>query len=311
MGRPEKAKLRKLTGSPHVLFPVGEEGGRLRSFQAACEVGTIRAEFPNYYCLDCKKESVYSKCDVCSSFCKRVEEEGREYRERRIDIREYFERAKKMTGLRLEDLPVIKGVRGTSNKDHSCEHLGKGLLRAKYGLNVNKDGTIRYDMTEMVLTHFRAKEIGTNVEKLKELGYEKDIYGNDLENDEQILCLFPHDVILPSCPEGLDEKADDVIFKIANFIDDELEKLYRVERFFKASKKENLLGTLVVCIAPHICTATVGRVIGFSKTQGFLASPYMHAAMRRDADGDESAIMLLMDSLLNFSRSFLPAHRGG
>ena len=31
MGRPEKAKMRQLTGSPHTLFPVGEEGGRLRS----------------------------------------------------------------------------------------------------------------------------------------------------------------------------------------------------------------------------------------------------------------------------------------
>src|SRR5690606_24903063 len=28
MGRPEKAKLRKLIGSPHVIFPVGAEGGR-------------------------------------------------------------------------------------------------------------------------------------------------------------------------------------------------------------------------------------------------------------------------------------------
>ena len=35
MGRPEKAKMRKMTGSPHTLFPVGEEGGRLRSFQSA------------------------------------------------------------------------------------------------------------------------------------------------------------------------------------------------------------------------------------------------------------------------------------
>lgn len=26
MGRPEKAKLRKLVGSPNVLFPIGEEG---------------------------------------------------------------------------------------------------------------------------------------------------------------------------------------------------------------------------------------------------------------------------------------------
>ena len=53
MGRPEKAKLRKLTGSPHVLFPVGEEGGRLRSFQAAYEVGGIAGEFPNFQCESC------------------------------------------------------------------------------------------------------------------------------------------------------------------------------------------------------------------------------------------------------------------
>jgi len=35
MGRPEKAKMRKLQGSPQVLFPVGEEGGRLKSFQSS------------------------------------------------------------------------------------------------------------------------------------------------------------------------------------------------------------------------------------------------------------------------------------
>jgi len=37
MGRPEKAKMRKLTGSPQAMFPVGKEGGRLRCFQAALE----------------------------------------------------------------------------------------------------------------------------------------------------------------------------------------------------------------------------------------------------------------------------------
>ena len=35
MGRPEKGKLRKMTGSPQVMFPIGDEGGRLRCFQAA------------------------------------------------------------------------------------------------------------------------------------------------------------------------------------------------------------------------------------------------------------------------------------
>ena len=311
MGRPEKAKLRKLTGSPHVLFPVGEEGGRLRNFYAAMDVGTIRGDFPNFYCDSCKKDRIYSKCEECGKYCRKFEEGGRGFSERRIDIREYFERAKKLAGVRAEDIPIVKGVRGMSNKNHNCEYLAKGLLRAKHNLNVNKDGTIRYDMTEMVLTHFRPKEIGTSVEKLRECGYEKDIEGKQLKNDEQILVLFPHDVILPSCPESQDERADDVFLRIAGFVNEELEKLYGIEKYYRIEKKEDLIGVFVACIAPHICTTTVGRIIGFSKTQGFFASPFMHAAMRRDADGDECAVMLLMDMLLNFSISFLPSHRGG
>ena len=328
MGRPEKAKLRKLTGSPHVMFPVGEEGGRLRSVQSALETGYVEEEFGVFYCDNCKEEKIYPKCEVCDSvcgkrlYCKECDKSyvgkceehnlGEEYREKKIDIGYYFENARKMTGLTNDQLPsVIKGVRGTSNKDHSCEHLGKGILRAKYNLNVNKDGTIRYDMTEAPLTHFKAKEIGTSVEKLKELGYEKDFYGSPLENDNQIIEIFPHDIVLPSCPVTGDEKADDVFVNVSKFVDEELEKLYKVDKFFNVKNREDLIGAYFACIAPHICTATVGRLIGYSKTQTLLASPFMHAAMRRDADGDEAAVMLFMDLLLNFSRKFLPAHRGG
>lgn len=311
MGRPEKAKLRKLTGSPHVLFPVGDEGGRLRSFQAACDVGAVTADFPYYYCKKCERETIYGKCEVCGESCIRIKEEGRDYGEKRIDIRRYFDHAKKISGVSLDEAPVMKGVRGTSNADHSTEFLAKGFLRAKHNLHVNKDGTIRYDMTEMTVTHFKPKEVGISVGKLREIGYEKDAYGRDLENEEQILELFPHDVILPSCPDGFDEKADDVFAKIANFVDDELEKVYGLNRYYNIKTKEDLVGQYVVCIAPHICTATVGRIIGFSKIQALLASPYMHAAMRRDCDGDEAAAMMLMDLLLNFSKKFLPAHRGG
>ncbi len=330
MGRPEKAKLRKLIGSPHVLFPVGDEGGRLRSFQAALEVGGVYAEFPIYWCKKCDKETVYPRCENCNEQCMKLKyspfkdkfyfekdvdgDQLLEFRSRKIDIRNYFEIARKKLGLSNDEIrmiPVIKGVRGTSSKDHSCEELAKGILRAKYSLNVNKDGTIRYDMTEMAITHFKPKEIGTSIVKLKAMGYENDVYGKELENEEQILELLPHDIILPACPVSNDERADDVILRICNFVDEELEKIYSLGRFFNVRKREDLTGILVACIAPHICTATVGRIIGFSKTQTFLASPYMHAAMRRDADGDECAIILLMDMLLNFSRKFLPAHRGG
>lgn len=311
MGRPEKAKLRKLTGSPHVLFPVGEEGGRLRSFQSAMDLGYVTGEFPLYKCTKCKKEMVYPKCYECDAFCERYQEDGFDYSRRRVEVRDYFDKAKKMLGVRGEDVSLVKGVRGTSNKDHSTEHLAKGLLRAKHNLNVNKDGTIRYDMTEMAITHFKPSEVGTPVEKLFELGYYKDIYGEKLKRDDQILQLFPHDVILPSCPDSPDEKAEDVFWRIMNFVDDELEKIYGLPRFYNLKEKKDMIGHLVVCIAPHICTASVGRIVGFSKIQALLASPYMHAAMRRDCDGDEAASLLLLDMLLNFSKKFLPAHRGG
>ena len=49
----------------------------------------------------------------------------------------------------------------------------------------------------------------------------------------------------------------------------------------------------------------VGRIIGFSQTQGMLSHPMYHAALRRDCDGDEACVMLLMDSLLNFSRTYI------
>ncbi len=328
MGRPEKAKLRKLKGSPHVLFPVGKEGGRLRSVQEATDVGSVVAEFPVYHCEKCQKETIYPRCETCSElttkmhYCPEcdynysgqceIHPTMREYKEKVLDMKHYFDAALKKLKMRREEVQiVVKGIRGTSSKDHTCENLTKGLLRAKHNLNVNKDGTIRFDMTEMPISHFKPKEIGTSVAKLKQLGYEKDIYGKELENDEQVLTMFPHDLILPSCPESAEERADDVFIKVSKFIDDEMEKLYGLPKFYNAQKKEELLGQLFVCIAPHICTATVGRLIGFSKTQAMLASPYMHAAMRRDCDGDEAAVMMLMDLLLNFSRKFLPSHRGG
>ncbi len=328
MGRPEKAKLRKLVGSPNILFPVGNEGGRLRSVQAACEVGKVKADFPLYYCDSCKKETIYAVCENCNSRCKKMYffpetykksfekvsdgKEGRQFYVREIDINHYFKKAIEKLGLSDEEVPLlIKGVRGTSSEEHSIEHLAKGILRAMYDLQVNKDGTIRFDATELPLVAFKPKEISVSVEKLKELGYEKDIFGNELVSEDQILELMPHDVLLPSCNASTDERADEVFVKVCKFVDDLLVKFYGLEPFYNVKTREDLVGQLGVCMAPHNCAGVVCRFIGFSNTQGLMASPYMHAAIRRDCDGDEAAVMLLGDVLLNFSRMFLPSHRGG
>lgn len=329
MGRPEKAKLRKLIGSPNVLFPVGEEGGRFRSINEAANVGSVKAEFPIYFCKNCNKETIYCLCEDCKQpctslyFCKQCHQKfesricpehkiGQRYYSRKIDINHYLKLAANLVGLdKFEVPPLIKGVKGTSNESHTSENLAKGIIRAKYGLCVNKDGTIRYDVTEAPITHFKPKEVQTSVEKLRTLGYTKDIHDKELENDNQILELMPHDIIIPACPDTLDEKGDDIFKKIANFMDEILVKIYKLKPFYNIKTKEDLVGQLTVCISPHNCACVVSRIIGFSKTQAILASPYIHAACRRDCDGDELAIMFLLDTLINFSRAYLPSHRGG
>jgi len=330
MGRPEKAKLRKLQGSPNVLFPVGREGGRFRSVQAACEVGKVRSSFPLNYCEDCKKETIYPICEVCGKKSRKMyyfyegkeksfesvkeeyEKKGLNYCSRDLEVKHYFDRAVERLGLAKSEVPLlVKGVKGTSSAEHSVEILEKGILRAKNNLQVNKDGTIRFDCTELPIVSFKPKEIEVSVEKLKEMGYDKDVYGKVLVNDSQILELMPHDVLIPSSPESHEERGDNVFMNICNFVDDELEKIYGLKRFHNIKERDDLIGQLGVFMAPHNVAGVVCRFIGFSNSLGVYASPYMHAAVRRDCDGDEAAIMLLSDVLLNFSRKFLPSHRGG
>ncbi len=324
MGRPEKAKMRKLTGSPHVLFPIGEEGGRLRSFQDTFASNKITAEFPIFYCGNCNKETIFSVCENCGKKtekryhchkCGVIREKicghgtASAYSQQTIDINNYFSvYLKKLDIGAYPDL--IKGVRGTSNKNHIPEHFVKGIFRAKYDLCVNKDGTIRYDMTQLPITHFKPKEIGTSFEKLRELGYEEDIRGCELANDEQILELFPQDIILPACSQSPELGSDKILLKTSFFIDEMLETFYKMDQFYNIKSEEGLRGILVAAIAPHTSAAVVGRVIGFSKTQGFFASPMFHAATRRDCDGDESSVILLLDLFINFSKQFLPDTRG-
>ncbi len=64
-------------------------------------------------------------------------------------------------------------------------------------------------------------------------------------------------------------------------------------------------------LAPHTSGGILARIIGYTSVRGCYAHPYFHAAKRRNCDGDEDCIMLLMDGLLNFSESFLSAGRGG
>ena len=87
--------------------------------------------------------------------------------------------------------------------------------------------------------------------------------------------------------------------------------MYGEKTFYNVNTPEDLIGHLGMGIAPHTSGSIVCRIIGFARVKGHYGHPFFHAAKRRNCDGDIDAFLLLVDGLLNFSKSFLPSHRGG
>lgn len=328
MGRPEKAKERKMSPPPHILFPVGIAGGKTRDLKNAINYtkdynstkGEVEVEVALRKCKECGKETFWLKCDCggiteqiyyCPSCrikngserCVKCGRETKGYFKRKINIREIYEAA--IRNLKEHNsFNTIKGVLGMSSKLKMPERLEKGILRAKHDVYVFKDGTARFDATDLPITHFRPREIGVSVKKLRELGYERDYKGMELKSEDQIVELKPQDVILP-------KNGAEYLLRVSKFIDELLVKFYGLEPFYNAEDIEDLIGHLVIGLAPHTSAGVLGRIIGFSDVLAGYAHPYFHAAKRRNCDGDEDCFMLLLDGLLNFSRKFLPDKRGG
>ena len=206
--------------------------------------------------------------------------------------------------MRIRAQEPFKGVKELINQDRIAEPLEKGLVRQNFDLTVFKDGTVRFDATNSPLTQFKPSWIGTSIEKLKELGYSHDIDGKPLENSEQTIELRMQDVIIPY-------DSGKYLVSTCKYIDTLLVKFYGKTPFYNVKNSEELIGHLIIGLAPHTSVGIVGRIIGFAETHVCFGTPNWHSAKRRDADGDADSIMLLMDSLLNFSRQFLSDRIGG
>ncbi len=322
MGRPEKAKERKMDGSPHVLFPTGSFKNRsiskqYRSLKSAEGEKTVNIELVRTRCRNCNALCFYKKCHVCGS--KAVLErlyadsglvvKGEPSAEQRvissdrrpINIVELYEAVRDKVG---GSIPEVKGVKGLSNALRIPERLEKGFLRAKHDVYVFRDGTSRFDATDVVLTHFMPKEIRTTVRQLRELGYTKDYLGDELERDDQTVSLRHQDILLSKA-------GAEYFVRVAAFIDDMLVYVYGMQPFYNVKTEQDLIGHLAVGLSPHTSAGALCRIIGFTNANVGYGHPYFHTAKRRNADGDEDSVMLLMDALLNFSRHFLDERRGG
>ncbi|MFN3909655.1 MAG: DNA polymerase II large subunit [Candidatus Anstonellaceae archaeon] len=320
MGRPEKAKRREMAPPVHVLFPVGhlnksreilKQYSRLKSEQKKQGRG-IYVELANYFCKNCGKSNYRPFCLYCGGKCQLMEvnepnsqknnKTKKYYTQKFLDIVKEVETTKNR--LNSSSLAEIKGVHGLISLYKIPEILDKGFLRAKHGLTIFRDGTCRFDMTNMPLTQFTASDIGTNINKLIELGYNVDKEGKPLKNENQLLSLMPQDIIIPY-------KGGEYLLAVSKFIDELLVDVYQIKPFYNLKKVEDLIGHLCIGLSPHTSAGVLCRIIGFTNTNVCFAHPYFHCAKRRNCDGDEDSIILLLDALINFSTKFLPSTRGG
>ncbi len=323
VGRPEKAMLRHLKPPVHVLFPVGTTGGSTRDLIIAAKTNTISVDIANITCPSCEKRRLSSKCHVCGEAtvrflscprcgqiitqsseqtCPRCKVEGVTHSAYAFDLKTRLAIALQRIS-NFEEKP-IKGVRGLTSESKTCETIEKGILRSKHDVYVYKDGTIRIDITNAPLTHFRIKDIEVSLETLRNLGYETDVHGDEVRSYEQIVELKPQDIIIPT------NVADDLL-RIAAFVDEELQSIFHLKSVYNASEITGLLGRKVIGLAPHTSVGVIGRIVGFTNAQVCYANPCWHAAKRRDCDGDGDSILLLLDALLNFSVEYLPNQIGG
>ncbi|EMA05764.1 DNA polymerase II large subunit [Haloferax denitrificans] len=334
MGRPEKSERRDLSPAVHTLFPIGEAGGSQRDVGDAArhrgesgKRGQISVRLGRRKCPDCGAFGFKSKCPDCGGHtephyecddCGTVlepDESGRVYCERcdwdvesaewqDIDLNTEYRDALERVGERESSFQILKGVKGLTSANKTPEPIEKGVLRAKHDVSSFKDGTVRYDMTDLPVTAVRPEELDVTADHFRELGYETDIDGEPLRFDDQLVELKVQDIVLSN-------GAARHMMQTADFVDDLLEQFYGLDRFYEIEERDDLIGELVFGMAPHTSAAVVGRVVGFTTAAVGYAHPYFHAAKRRNCDGDEDCVMLLMDGLLNFSKEYLPDKRGG
>lgn len=321
MGRPEKAAAREMTPPTHLLFPVGDKGGATRDLIKASKTDdSLQIDIANQFCPKCRVPTLGLVCPVCGEEskltrqCTRCREETELaqcekckrrtvlYTTLRFPLKAQLLAAQERLELRAQE--PLKGVRGLLGEDKVAEPLEKGLIRQKFGLTVFKDGTVRFDATNSPLTQFKPAWIGTSIKRLAELGYTHDINGKPLVSIDQTVEMRMQDIVIPY-------EIGRHLLAAAKYIDMLLLKFHKTELYYNAKTIEDMTGHLVIGLAPHTSVGIVGRIIGFSETHVCFATPNWHSAKRRDADGDADSIMLLMDALLNFSKSFLSGRIGG
>ncbi|MDP6459927.1 MAG: DNA polymerase II large subunit, partial [Candidatus Hydrothermarchaeota archaeon] len=141
MGRPEKAKERKMQPAVNVLFPVGQNGGRTRDVKKAAQKEKITVEVARRACVKCGSTAIDTLCLTCgeetklsraclscgrsgdSEYCRYCGRRTAFYEAREVEIGQSLRRAVDLVGDTSREL---KGVIGMTSEHKIPESLAKG-----------------------------------------------------------------------------------------------------------------------------------------------------------------------------------------
>jgi len=312
MGRPEKSEDRDLSPAVHTLHPIGEAGGSQRDVGGAARArtddgrGVVNVQVGRRACPDCGATTHRTQCRSCGAHtepvyecesceqviepdesgrvhCARCERDVTSVEWRRLDLGERYQEALDTVGEREAAFEILKGVKGLTSANKTPEPMEKGVLRAKHDVSSFKDGTVRYDMTDLPVTAVRPEELDVTAADFRELGYETDVDGDPLRFDDQLVELKVQDIVLS-------DGAAEHLLKTADFVDDLLTEFYDLPPFYEVEERQDLVGELVFGMAPHTSAAVVGRVVGFTSAAVGYAHPYFHAAKRRNCFHPETKV---------------------
>ncbi|PSQ36259.1 DNA polymerase II large subunit, partial [Halobacteriales archaeon QS_9_70_65] len=286
MGRPEKSEERELSPAVHTLFPIGEAGGSQRDVAAAGKhaesmqdtPGLVEVQVGRRRCPDCGTSTHRARCPDCEAVtgphyvcrdcdvdvepdasgravCPRCDREADAVQRKTIDVNEEYRSALSNVGERENAFDIVKGVKGLTSAAKVPEPVEKGVLRAKHDVSAFKDGTVRYDMTDLPVTAVRPRELDVSADRLRALGYETDVHGDPLTHEDQLVELRVQDIVLS-------DGAAEHMLRTADFVDDLLTQYYDMEPFYEVDERDDLVGELVFGMAPHTSAAVIGRVVG-------------------------------------------------
>ena len=148
MGKPEGSKPREMKPAIHGLFPVGFKVGTKRLMRDAAskkskiEVGLRLDEETGEHTW----QRFLKNPDGSFRKTKFVELQQQD-----VGFNDLWEQSLKDAD--LLGTPEVKGVKGMTSVEKTPETMLKGVLRYKHGVSVFRDGTLRWDMVDITMTH--------------------------------------------------------------------------------------------------------------------------------------------------------------